>query len=95
MSRAPLHVVSPDEPRPAKAESLAERMRRLQVELAGLSRDQLTQLNAALIDASKLAAEVADNASQPPGIRDVARRLVEDCEMRVQTLEALSARSGR
>jgi len=52
-------------------------------------------LSAAIVDVETLAAEIADGGdAYPPGVRDLARRLVEDCEARVQTLEAIVARTS-
>lgn len=80
---------------PAKAETIGQRVRRLQIEARAAARDHMAQLNRAIVEVEMLAAEIADGGdAYPPGVRDVARRLVEDCELRVQTLEAIAARSG-
>ncbi|HEY8616432.1 hypothetical protein [Phenylobacterium sp.] len=77
-----------------KAESVAQRVRRLQQEAKALAKDHIKALNQALVDVEQLAAEIAEGGdAYPPGVRDMARRLVEDCEMRVQTLEAIVART--
>ena len=78
----------------AKAETVAERVRRLQAEARQLAKDHVRALSEAMISAEKLAAEIAEGGdAYPPGVRDLARRFVEDCEARVQTLEAISARN--
>ncbi|HEY8572167.1 hypothetical protein [Phenylobacterium sp.] len=77
-----------------KAETVAQRVRRLQAEAKQLAKDHIRALNQALVDVEQLAAEISEGGdAYPPGVRDLARRLVEDCEMRVQTLEAIVART--
>ena len=50
-------------------------------------------LQAALISVESMAADIAEGGdAYPPGVRDIARRLSEDCEARVQTLEAITKR---
>ena len=47
----------------------------------------------AMTDLEHLAAEIADGGeAYSPGIRDIARRLAESLDSRVQTVEAISAR---
>lgn len=90
--RAPLHVVQPDEQ--AKPETVAQRVRRLQAEARQLARDHVGGLVAAISDTQRMAAEIADGGdAYPAGVRDLARRFAEDCEARVNTLEALNART--
>lgn len=77
-----------------KTETVAQRVRRLQTEAKQLAKDHIRSLNQALVDVEQLAAEISEGGdAYPPGVRDLARRLVEDCEMRVQTLEAIVART--
>ncbi|RAK51476.1 hypothetical protein [Phenylobacterium deserti] len=77
-----------------KTETVAQRVRRLQQEAKTLAKDHVRALTTSLMQVEELAAEIAEGGdAYPPGIRDLARRLVEDCEMRVQTLEAISARN--
>lgn len=77
-----------------KAETVAQRIRRLQNEARQLAKDHIKALSAAMVEVETLAAEIADGGeAYPPGVRDLARRLVEDCEARVQTLEAIVART--
>ena len=81
-------------PAAAKAETVAERVRRLQAEARQLAKDHVRALSEAIMNAEKMAAEIAEGGdAYPPGVRDLARRFVEDCEARVQTLEAISART--
>ncbi|HKR86877.1 MAG TPA: hypothetical protein VJS38_01760 [Phenylobacterium sp.] len=77
-----------------KAETVAQRVRRLQQEARQLAKDHIKALGAAMVEVETLAAEIAEGGdAYPPGVRDLARRLVEDCEARVQTLEAIVART--
>lgn len=75
-------------------ETVAQRIRRLQSEAKQLAKAHIRSLSEAIADVEHLAAEIAEGGdAYPPGIRDLARRLVEDCEMRAQTIEAISART--
>ena len=77
-----------------KTETVAQRIRRLQNEARVLAKDHIKALSTAMVEVETLAAEIAEGGdAYPPGVRDLARRLVEDCEARVQTLEAISART--
>ena len=88
-----LSVVADNDPKTAKPETVAERVRRLQAEAKQLARDHVHALTAAIMGAEQIAAEIADGGdAYPAGIRDLARRFVEDADARVQTLEALAAR---
>lgn len=79
---------------PPKSETVAERVRRLQAEAKQLAKDHVKSLTTAMIDLEQLAAEIAEGGdAYAPGVRDVARRLVEDLDSRVQTLEAIAART--
>jgi len=79
---------------PAKAETVAERVRRLQAEAKELARDHIRALSAAMLGVEQMAAEIAEGGdAYPPGVRDLARRFVEDIDSRVQTLEAITARA--
>lgn len=77
-----------------KAETVAERVRRLQAEARQLAKDHVRALSEAIVGVEQIAAEIAEGGdAYPPGVRDLARRFVEDCESRVQTLEAITART--
>jgi len=76
-----------------RSETLSERVRRLQTEARSLAREHIMALQSALIAVEGMASEIAEGGdAYPPGVRDIARRLVEDCEARVQTLEAITKR---
>jgi len=77
-----------------KAETVAQRVRRLQQEARQLAKDHIKALGAAMVEVETIAAEIAEGGdAYPPGVRDLARRFVEDVEARVQTLEAITART--
>jgi hypothetical protein len=79
---------------PLRAETVAERVRRLQAEAKQLAKDHVRALTAAMTEVEHMAAEIAEGGdAYPPGVRDLARRFVEDCEARVQTLEAIASRA--
>lgn len=77
-----------------KTETVAQRVRRLQSEAKQLAKDHVKALTAAIVEVEQMAAEIAEGGeAYPPGVRDVARRLVEDMDSRVQTLDAIVART--
>ena len=77
-----------------KSETVAQRVQRLQAEARQLAKDHVKSLTAAMASVEQLAAEIAEGGdAYAPGIRDIARRLVEDIEAKVQTLDAISART--
>ena len=89
-----LAVVADNAARDTRSESLSERIRRLQAEARNLAREHIMALQTALVTVERLAGEIAEGGeAYPPGVRDIARRLIEDCEARVQTLEAISKRA--
>lgn len=90
-----LSVVADNDTKVAsKVETVAQRIRRLQSEARLLAKDHIKALSTAMVEVETLAAEIAEGGdAYPPGVRDLARRLVEDCEARVQTLEAIVART--
>jgi hypothetical protein len=77
-----------------KTETVSERVRRLQAEAKQLAKDHIKSMIRQIAELEVVAAEVAEGGeAYPPGVRDIARRLVEDCDSRVQTLEAIVART--
>ena len=78
----------------ARVETVAERVRKLQAEAKALAKDHVAALTHAIADVERMAAEIAEGGdAYPPGVRDLARRFVDDCEARVQTLEAITSRA--
>jgi hypothetical protein len=87
-------VTTPANETRVRADSISERVRRLQAEARSLARDHIAALQEALFEVERLSAEIADGGeAYPPGVRDIARRLAEECEGRVQTLDAISKRN--
>lgn len=75
-------------------ETVAQRVRRLQAEARQLAKDHVKALSSAMADLEALAAEIAEGGeAYAPGVREVARQLAEELDSRVQTLEAISART--
>ena len=89
-----LSVVADNDLKTPKAETVAERVRRLQSEAKQLAKDHVRALSAAMVNVEQMAAEISEGGeAYPPGVRELASRLVEDLESRVQTLEAIVART--
>jgi len=89
-----LSVVADNDLKTQKTETVAERVRRLQAEAKALAKDHVQALSAQMVAIEQMAAEIADGGdAYPPGIRELAGRLVEDLDMRVQTLDAIAART--
>lgn len=77
-----------------KTETVAERVRRLQLEAKQLAKDHIRALSAQMVAVEQMAAEIAEGGeAYPPGVRELASRLVEDIDSRVQTLEAIVSRT--
>lgn len=79
---------------PARASGIASQVRSLQDQIAQLSDTQREQFITAIGRACALASEVAENPAQPPGVRDLARRFIEDGEARVQAMRVIVGRLG-
>lgn len=89
-----LSVVVSNELATAKPETVAQRVRRLQSEARQLAKDHIHAFTAAMAEVGVMAAEIAEGGdAYPAGVRDLARRFVDDCDARVQTLEAITARA--
>jgi hypothetical protein len=89
-----LRAAAPTKLETPKPETVAERVRRLQAEARQLAKDHIHAFTSAMSDLERMAAEIAEGGeAYPAGVRDLARRFVDDCEARVQTLEAITARA--
>jgi hypothetical protein len=87
-------VVANNDLNAPKVETVAQRVRRLQAEAKQLAKDHIHALTAAISEVERMAAEIAEGGdAYPAGVRDLARRFAEDAEARVQTLEAITART--
>jgi hypothetical protein len=81
-------------PASAKPETVADKVRRLQAEARQLAKDHVRAFSDAMLNLEQMAAEIAEGGdAYAPGVRELARRFAEDCEARVQTLEAITART--
>lgn len=77
-----------------RAEALSDRIRRLQNEAKNLAREHIRALEAALITVERLSSEIADGGdAYPVGVRELASRISEDAEHKVQTIEAIASRA--
>ena len=92
----PLSVVadnSAEKTKPLPSGDLSERIRRLQAEAKNLAREHIKALEAAIIEVERLSSEIADGGdAYPVGVREVARRIAEDCEARGNTIQVLAGR---
>lgn len=92
---SPALSIAADNTKPAPVETVAQRVRRLQDEARALAKDHVKALTTAMLSLEVLAAEIAEGGdAYSPGVRDVARRLAEDLDSRVQTIEAIVARAS-
>ncbi|HEY9235812.1 MULTISPECIES: hypothetical protein [Phenylobacterium] len=74
--------------------SVADQIRLLQAQAKALARDQIGALETALLQVERLSAEIANGGeAYPVGIREIARRLAEDCEASGNTLKAIAGRA--
>ena|ERR1700758_3629244 len=90
----PILTVVPSANDVVQVQTLAERIERLQAEAKNLAREQVTVLEAKLIEAASLADEIARGGeAYPVGVREIARRLAEETPRTAQSLEAIVARA--
>lgn len=91
---SPSLAIVPNRPaNEGRVETLAERVRRLQTEARNLAREHIASLQTALLSMEAMAADIAGGGeAYPPGVREIASRLVEDCGSRAKTLEAIANR---
>ena len=77
----------------APVETVAQKVRRLQLEAASLAREQVMTLEQALAEVTRLSKEIAEGGeAYPVGARELARRLAEDAEASIHTLDAILSR---
>lgn len=93
-----LSVVADNSDNGAKASAsagtnLSDRIRRLQAEAKVLAREHIQALESALLQVERLSSEIAGGGeAYPVGVREVARRIAEDCEARGNTIQVLAGR---
>lgn len=77
-----------------KPETTSERVRRLQLEARALAVEQVEVLERVLLDAARLAREIADGGdAYPIGARELASRLAADLPSKAETLKAIVTRA--
>jgi hypothetical protein len=76
------------------AETVAERVRRLQTEARSLARDHVASMIAAMADLERLSDEIARGGeAYPAGVREAARQLAEELGARGPTLSVIATRT--
>ena len=74
-------------------ETTTERVKRLQLEARALAVEQVEALERVLLDASRMAKEIADGGeAYPVGARELAGRLAADLPAKAETLKAIVSR---
>ena len=85
-----LSVVADNDLKTPKTETVAERVRRLQQEAKLLAKDHIRSLSAQMVVVEQMAAEIADGGeAYPPGVRELASRLVEDIDAFFDPMEII------
>lgn len=75
-------------------ETTSDRVRRLQLEARALAVEQVEALERVLMEASRMAKEIADGGdAYPVGARELAGRLASDLPAKAETLKAIVSRS--
>ena len=75
-------------------ETTTERVKRLQLEARALAVEQVEALERVLLDASRMAKEIADGGeAYPVGARELAGRLSADLPAKAETLKAIVGRA--
>lgn len=76
-------------------ETAGRRAQRLMAEAREAAGEQVQALEASLQAVAELAAEIASGGdAYPAGVRELARRLIEETQGRTQTLEAILHHTG-
>jgi hypothetical protein len=87
---AQLQLIAP------QAETAAQRAKRLMAEARQAAEEQVQAMEASLADIIAMAAEIAEGGeAYPVGVRELARRLVEETQGRLQTLAAIQFHQKR
>lgn len=93
MTASALTLVPAGKPE-GQTETVSQRVRRLQSEARAMAFEHIEELARALDNVNRLAEEIAVGGdAYPVGVREMARRLVEETDGRGQTIEAILARS--
>ncbi len=74
-------------------ETTTDRVKRLQMEARALAVEQVEALERVLLDASRMAREIAEGGdAYPVGARELASRLASDLPAKAETLKAIVGR---
>ena len=77
----------------SQPETVGQRVRRLQDEVASLARQQVQALEEALAHVMRLSTEIFEGGeAYPVGAREVARKLAEDADASAKTLDLILKR---
>lgn len=75
-------------------ENTAERVKRLQAEARALALEQVEALELALMQAARMAKEIAEGGeAYPVGAREIASRLVDDLPAKAETIKHIVHRA--
>jgi hypothetical protein len=90
---ANLVVFPNDTPHEKQPESIGSRIRELHAQERALARDHVDELRRGLLEAARLAAEVAQGGdAYPVGARELARRLADECNKQAASLAMMVGR---
>lgn len=79
---------------PAPPERISDQVKRLQAEARGLAHKHVMSLKTALEELRVLAEDISSGGDvYPAGVREIARRLVDDCDARAQAVASLATRN--
>jgi hypothetical protein len=77
----------------AASATISDRVKRLQAEARALAREHVSELQARLADVGELAAQIAAGGeAYPAGVREIARRLVEETTAKNSSIAMIGAR---
>ncbi|HET9159969.1 MAG TPA: hypothetical protein VFN88_05110 [Caulobacteraceae bacterium] len=78
-----------------QSEPISARVRRLQAEARAMAFEHIDELGRAMANVHRLSLEIAAGGdAYPVGIREMARRMAEETELRTQAMEAILARGS-
>ena len=93
MTASALTLVPTGKASETQGEPISTRVRRLQAEARAMAFEHIDELARALENVHRLSAEIAEGGdAYPVGVREMARRLVEETDGRGQAINAILAR---
>ena len=94
MTASALSLVPTGKTNEIQNEPISERVRRLQAEARAMAFEHIDELARALENVNRLALEIASGGeAYPVGVREMARRLVDETDGRGQAIQAIIART--